>query len=49
MNLALPHVHRTTEGRVLNDYIRRKDFGDLGNTAYLAGQLFASFGSQTGL
>jgi hypothetical protein len=49
MNLALPHVHRTTEGRVLNDYIRRKDFGDPGNTAYLAGQLFASFGSQTGL
>jgi hypothetical protein len=49
LNLALPHVHRTTEGRVLNDYIRRKDLDDPANTAYLAGQLFATFGSQTGL
>lgn len=49
MNLALPHVHRTAEGRVLNDYIRRKDFNDSVNTAYLTGQLFAAFGSQNGL
>ena len=49
MNLALPHVHRTAEGRVLNDYIRRKDLEDPVNTAYLAGQLFAAFGSRTGL
>ncbi|HKT36127.1 MAG TPA: CHAP domain-containing protein [Nitrospira sp.] len=49
MNLALPHVHRTAEGRVLNDYIRRKDLDDPINTAYLTGQLFAAFGSQTGL
>lgn len=49
MNLALPHVHRTEEGRVLNDYIRRKDPGDPLNTTYLTGQLFAAFGSQTGL
>ena len=49
MNLALPHVHRTAEGRVLNDYIRRKDFDDPTNTAYLTGQLFAAFGSQAGL
>jgi hypothetical protein len=49
MNLALPHVHRTAEGRVLNDYIRRKDFDDPANTVYLTGQLFAAFGSQTGL
>ena len=49
MNLALPHVHRTAEGRVLNDYIRRKDLGDSANTAYLTGQLFAGFGSQNGL
>jgi hypothetical protein len=49
MNLALPHVHRTAEGRVLNDYIRRKDFSDSVNTAYLTGQLFAAFGSQNGL
>jgi len=49
MNLALPHVHRTAEGRVLNDYIRRKDLDDPAHTVYLAGQLFAAFGSQTGL
>jgi hypothetical protein len=49
MNLALPHVHRTAEGRVLNDYIRRKDLADSPNTAYLTGELFAAFGSQTGL
>jgi hypothetical protein len=49
MNLALPHVHRTAEGRVLNDYIRRKDFEDPADTAYLTGELFAAFGSQAGL
>jgi hypothetical protein len=49
MNLALPHVHRTSDGRVLNDYIRRKDFNDSVNTAYLTGQLFAAFGSQNSL
>lgn len=49
MNLALPHVHRTAEGRILNDYIRRKDSDDPANTAYLTGQLFTAFGSQTGL
>ncbi len=49
MNLALPHVHRTAEGRVLNDYIRRNDLADSPNTAYLTGELFAAFGSQTGL
>ena len=49
MNLALPHVHRTTEGRVLNDYIRRKDLDDPATTAYLTGELFAGFGNPTGL
>jgi len=50
MNLALPHVHRTTEGRLLNDYLRRKDFDDdPATTAYLTGELFAGFGSPTGL
>jgi hypothetical protein len=49
MNLALPQVHRTVEGRVLNDYIRRKDFDDPATTAYLTGQLFTAFGSQSGL
>jgi hypothetical protein len=49
INLALPHVHRTAEGRILNDYIRRKDLDDPPGTAYLTGELFAAFGSQTGL
>ena len=49
MNLALPHVHRTTEGRLLNDYLRRKDFDDPARAAYLTGELFAGFGSPTGL
>ena len=49
MNLALPHVHRTADGRVLNDYLRRKDVDDPSNTAYLSGELFAAFGSQPGL
>ncbi|HTL62693.1 MAG TPA: hypothetical protein VL261_13695 [Nitrospira sp.] len=49
MNLALPHVHRTAEGRILNDYIRRKDLDDPPRTTYLTGELFAAFGSRTGL
>ncbi|HET7910270.1 MAG TPA: CHAP domain-containing protein [Nitrospira sp.] len=49
MNLALPHVHRTTDGRVLNDYIRRKDLADPVSTTYLTGQLFAAFGTRNGL
>ena len=49
MNLALPHVHRTAEGRVLNDHIRRKDLEDPADTTYLTGQLFAGFGSESGL
>jgi hypothetical protein len=49
MNTALPHVHKTTEGRVLNDYIRRRDLDDPFNTAYLSGELFAGFGTRAGL
>ena len=49
MNLALPHVHRTAEGRVLNDYIRRKDIEDPSSTAYLTGELFSAFGTRSGL
>ncbi len=49
MNLGLPHVHRTVEGKVLNDYIRRKDVGDPADTGYLTGSLFAGFGSRAGL
>jgi hypothetical protein len=46
MNLALPHVHRTADGRTLNDYIRRKDVIDPANTGYLTGELFAQFATR---
>jgi hypothetical protein len=46
MNLALPHVHKTAAGRILNDYIRRKDISDPPATGYLTGQLFAGFGTR---
>ena len=49
MNLFLPHVHRTGEGKIINDYLRRKDFGDQPHAGYLTGQLFAGFGTRTGL
>ena len=28
MNLRLPHVHKTADGRILNDYLRRKVTSD---------------------
>lgn len=46
MNLRLPHVHKTADGRILNDYLRRKDAGDPHNANYLTGQLFAQFASR---
>ena len=49
MNIALPHVYKTAEGRLLNDYIRRKEIGDPMDTGYLAGELFAGFGTRAGL
>jgi len=49
MNLGLPHIHRAAEGKVLNDYIRRKDSQDSSETAYLTGELFAGFGTRSGL
>jgi hypothetical protein len=49
MNLALPQVHKTETGRILNDYIRRKDANDQPDTGYLTGELFASFGTKVGL
>ena len=45
MNLQQPDVHKTEDGRVLNDYMRRKSDGDPENTRYLTGQLFAAFGT----
>ena len=48
MNLALPHVHKTADGRTLNDYLRRKDVTDPANTNYLTGELFAQFATRVG-
>lgn len=45
MNLRYPDIHRTSDGRVLNDYIRQKHFSDPRGTVYLTGQLFSSFGT----
>jgi len=49
MNIGLPHVHKTTEGRVLNDYIRRKEIGDPADANHLTGELFAVFGTRVSL
>lgn len=46
MNLAQPHVHRTVDGRILNDYMRRKRWSDAKNTRYLTGELFTAFGTR---
>ncbi|OGW49970.1 MAG: hypothetical protein A2V62_07795 [Nitrospirae bacterium RBG_19FT_COMBO_58_9] len=48
MNLVLPHVHKTADGRVLNDYLRRKDAIDPADTDYLTGELFAQFATRVG-
>jgi hypothetical protein len=45
MNLQEPSMHKTGDGRVLNDFMRRKNFGDSKATRYLTGQLFAAFGT----
>ncbi|MFO0775808.1 MAG: hypothetical protein U0172_14195 [Nitrospiraceae bacterium] len=45
MNLAHPRRHRTDDGRVVNDYLRRKRAGDVEGTNYLSGELFAGFGT----
>ena len=46
MNLAQPHVHRRADGRVLNDYMRRKRWSDQKGTRYLTVELFAAFGTR---
>lgn len=46
MNLALPHIHQTTDGRVLNDYIRRKRSSDPEEIGHLTGELFAFYGTR---
>lgn len=45
MNLQHPDIHKTVDGRVFNDFLRRKRFGDGMGTQYLSGQLFAAFGT----
>ena len=45
MNLREPNAMRASDGRLLNDYLRRKKFGDPLGTGYLTGQLFAGFGT----
>ena len=46
MNLSSPHLHKTTEGRILNDYLRRKHPTDPDNHARLTGELFTFFGTR---
>jgi hypothetical protein len=45
MNLDQPHVHKTAQGRVLNDYIRRKHLTDPDNVTRLTGELFSFYGN----
>jgi len=45
MNLDQPHVHKTAQGRVLNDYIRRKHPTDPDSVARLTGELFSVYGN----
>lgn len=45
MNVRAPDTHRTGDGRVLNDFMRRKGSRDPQATKYLTGQLFAAFGT----
>ena len=45
MNLDQPHIHKTAQGRVLNDYIRRKHPTDPDSVARLTGELFSVYGN----
>ena len=45
MNLKHPDTHKAADGRVWNDFLRRKHFGDSPGTYYLTGRLFAAFGT----
>jgi hypothetical protein len=48
MNLQQPDTYKTADGRILNDFMRRKWPGDPKATRYLTGQLFAAFGTLVG-
>ncbi|CUS37525.1 conserved exported hypothetical protein [Candidatus Nitrospira nitrosa] len=45
MNLQNPDTHKAADGRVLNDFLRRRHWGDSPGTYYLTGRLFAAFGT----
>ncbi len=45
MNLREPNAIRSSDGRLLNDYLRRKKSSDPLATGYLTGRLFAGFGT----
>lgn len=45
LNLEHPHTHATPDGRVLNDFLRRKRSTDPANMARLTGELFAFYGN----
>lgn len=45
MNLQHPDTHKAADGRVLNDFLRRRHWGDSPGTYYLTGRLFAAFGT----
>lgn len=46
MNLRHPQIHKTADGRILNDYIRRKLPSDPSRLGRLTGELFASYGTR---
>lgn len=46
LNLSHPGLHKSPDGRLLNDFMRRKRRSDPDNTHYLTGQLFAAFGTR---
>ena len=48
MNLGLAHVHKAADGRILNDYLRRKNVIDPAKTRYLTGELFVEFAIPVG-
>lgn len=45
MNLSQPNQYEDENRKVINSYLRRRKRRDSGNTSYLAGELFAGFGS----
>lgn len=45
MNLSFPHIHKSSDGRVLNDYLRRKHPTNSDN-GRLTGELFSFFGTR---